>query len=86
MATRKTKTAEFIGGPEDGLLVEPEKIAASTLMLSIGDDDEIPVVFSTGGACDFEPGDGVEIVFLGVYIRESGPGPQNYQWMPALKS
>ena len=85
MATPHGKTAELIGGPEDGLEVEPELLAASGLKLNI-EGHEIPVIFSSTGSLDFEPGDEVEIVFMGVYIREPGPGPAHYRWVPADRS
>jgi hypothetical protein len=74
--------AEFIGGPEDGRIVD----RTSLPLLRVSDDDEgvreIPMFILIDEDLDLQDGDELELILIGQYVCEETGGERlKYRWV-----
>ena len=82
MKSNNVEEVEFIGGPEDGRIVD----TGSLPLLKVSDPAagirEIPMFLRLDDDFKLEEGDEVELVLLGQYVCESTAGERlKYHWV-----
>lgn len=76
------KQVEFIGGPEDGRLVDSSLLESFEFEIDAGGQAPIPLLLRMDDQPDFEAGDEVELQFLGVYVAQGvRDGRLRFEWM-----
>lgn len=73
--------AEFVGGPEDGRFLDEDLLRQLGPTLDAGDEGRIPLLLRGDETASFEPGDEIEVVLLGFYVREKGSNPPKFRWI-----
>ena len=74
MKQEDIKQVEFIGGPEDGRLMDSSVLESLEFEIDSEGYGHIPLMLRMDEQPDFEAGDEVELQFLGVYIAKGVKG------------
>ncbi len=82
MKPKRVEQVEFIGGPEDGRVIDSRSLPL--LKVAVGDDGtrEIPMFVRLDDDFEVEEGDELELVLIGQYVCEPGEGERlKYRWL-----
>jgi hypothetical protein len=82
MRPPRSTLPEFIGGPEDGLVLDEALWQQLQLEQLPGGEDLIPMLLEGSDTGDFEEGDEVELVLKGFYVEEEDSDPPRFRWVP----
>ncbi|MEO7097795.1 MAG: hypothetical protein ABI162_00420 [Luteolibacter sp.] len=76
------KLVEFIGGPEDGRLLDSSFLDCFEFEMDAQEHGSIPLMLNMDGQQEFEAGDEVEVQLLGVYVAKKVEGGRlKFEWI-----
>ena len=74
---------EFVGGPEDGRILELNECPAMVTAEDAGEVGKVPMFLAMDNFENFEEGDELELVILGHYVSYRSVGNcAKFNWIP----
>ena len=74
---------EFVGGPEDGRILDLSECPALVTAGEAGDGGKVPMFLALDHLENFEEGDELELVILGHYVSQRNVGNcAKFDWIP----